>query len=138
MNNTDYSEKHTRWSTSNNGKVIPFSDCNLPTEFVMEHVKGAIIVGGSLLLPICYDMSSVIDYYKSHIKEVSQEFEISGCIIYKHLVIPTDFILENFPYAEIYYSRDGKKVLKLPSSCKIEDIVVVYKAYLVSSIVESL
>ena len=67
MKNTENSKKHTRWSTSNNGKIVPFSDCNLPTEFVMEHFKGAAIVGGDLLLPICYDMDSIREKYKEGI-----------------------------------------------------------------------
>jgi len=138
MNNTDYSEKHTRWSTSNNGKVIPFSDCDLPTKFVMEHFKEAAIVGGDLLLPICYDMLAIVDHWRNYSRELSQEFEISECITYKHLAIPMDFILENFPDAEVYYNEDGKKVLKLPNSRIVKDISRVYKTYLVSSIVESL
>lgn len=135
MKNT---KEYTRWSTSNNGEIIPFSDLNLPTEFVMKHFKGAIIAEGELLLPIRYSMVTIIELYKYSIKNQFQEFEISECITYKHLAIPISFILENFPDAEISYSENGEKVLKLPNSCGIGDIVKVYKTYLISSMVESL
>lgn len=138
MNTTENSEKYTRWNTLNNGKIIPFTDFNLPTEFVLEHVKGAAIVEGELLLPICYDMSSVIDYYMNYTKKLSGALEISECIIYKYLTIPISFILENFPEAEIYYNEDKKKVLKLPNYYGIRDVVGVYKTYLVDNIVGSL
>ena len=135
---TEDCKKHTRWSTWNNGKIVPFPDCDLPTEFVLEHFEGAAIVGGDLLLPICYDMLAIVDHWRNYSRGLSQEFEISECITYKHLAIPMDFILENFPNAEVYYDEDGKKVLNLPNSHIVKDIVAAYKTYLVSSMVESL
>ena len=123
-----------RWNTLDDGKIIPFSGLNLPTEFVMKHAKRAIIVEGELLLPIEFDMAKIIELYKNQF----QEFEISECITYKHLAIPISFILGNFPDAEISYSESGKSILKLPNSCEIEDIVKVYKTHLISSMVESL
>ena len=126
--------ENCRWNTLDDGKIIPFSGLNLPTEFVMKYAKRAIIVEGELLLPIEFDMAKIIELYKNQF----QEFEISECITYKHLAIPMDFILENFPDAEISYSESGKKVLKLPNSRIVKDISRVYKTYLVSSIVESL
>ena len=135
---TEDCKKYSRWNTTDNGKIIPFSDLNLPTKFVMEHFKGAAIVGRDLLLPICYDMLAIVDHWRNYSRELSQEFEISECITYKHLAIPISFILGNFPDAEISYSESGKKVLKLPNSRIVKDISRVYKTYLVSSIVESL
>ena len=132
--NTEDHNKYSRWNTINNDKIIPFSDLNLPTKFVMKHFKGAIIVEGELLLPIEFDMAKIIELYKNQF----QEFEISECITYKHLAIPISFILGNFPDAEISYSESGKSILKLPNSCEIEDIVKVYKTHLISSMVESL
>ena len=126
--------ENCRWKTLDEGKIIPFSDLNLPTEFLIKYAKRAIIVEGELLLPIEFDMAKIIELYKNQF----QGFEISECITYKHLAIPISFILGNFPDAEISYSESGKSILKLPNSCEIEDIVKVYKTHLISSMVESL